>query len=31
MVRGYDESHVSILSSEVVIEKVYEILDANSD
>ena len=31
MVRGYDESHVSILSSDVVIEKVYAILDANSD
>ena len=31
MVRGYDESHVSILSSDVVIEKVYAILDTTSD
>jgi len=31
MVRGYDESHVSILSSDVVMEKVYAILDATSD
>jgi pimeloyl-ACP methyl ester carboxylesterase len=30
-VRGYDESHVSILSSDPVIAKVYEILNANSD
>ena len=29
--RGYDEGHVSILSSDLVIAKVYEILNANSD
>lgn len=29
--RGYDESHVSILSSDLVVAKVYEILNANSD
>jgi pimeloyl-ACP methyl ester carboxylesterase len=30
-VRGYDEGHLSILSSDLVIAKVYEILNANSD
>jgi len=30
-VRGYDEGHVSILSSDLVIEKVYEILNADVD
>ena len=30
MLRGYDESHVSILSSDAVIATVYEILDVNS-
>ena len=30
-VRGYDEGHVSILSSDLVISKVYEILNANSN
>jgi len=30
-VRGYDEGHVSILSSDLVIAKVYEILNANSN
>jgi pimeloyl-ACP methyl ester carboxylesterase len=29
--RGYDESHVSILSSDAVITEVYEILNANSE
>jgi hypothetical protein len=29
--RGYDESHVSILSSDAVIAEVYEILNANSE
>jgi hypothetical protein len=30
-VRGYDEGHVSILSSDLVIAKVYEFLNANSN
>ena len=29
--RGYDEGHVSILSSDLDLEKVYTALNANSD